>query len=251
MKDYHKEYSNYYDILTQHKNYRSEVELLVSFLSKYGFDKNSKFLSVGCGIGKHENILAKYFEKIVAIDNSEHMIANAKILNSHKNIEFSSCNLESLHSDKFDIAISLFNVINCIENSNSLASFISDIANKLNKGGLFIFEVWNKSAIELSPPKSVTRKYENKNLFLLRVAKPNFILNKSLIILDYNIKGIDKDQKINIKSTHNIYLHSRIKIENILRENGFGEFKWFTALSDGLKKLKDIDRMALCLAKKI
>ena len=251
MKDYHKDYSYYYNILTQHKDYKSEVELLVSLLKRYGYSNSSKFLSIGCGIGMHENLLAKYFDKIIAIDNSSHMIANARKLNNHKNIEFSSCNLENLNADNFNIAISLFNVINCIESSASLSSFISDVSNKINSGGLFIFEVWNKRAIELVPPKVITREYKQENVSLKRVAKPKLELKKSLLTLNYLISGIDKDNRVNIKSTHKIYLYSLSQIEYILKEKGFGEFKWFTALSDGLNKLQDEDRMALCQAKKI
>ena len=65
MEDYSKNYSNYYDLLTSHKDYESEVKLLINFLRKKGFGSDARTLSVGCGTGSHERLLAREMREVV------------------------------------------------------------------------------------------------------------------------------------------------------------------------------------------
>ena len=246
MQDYHKQYAEYYDLLTGHKDYETEVELLLKFFSDNGFDSNSKILSIGCGIGKHEHLLASHFKKIVGIDKSPHMIEKAKSSFKKNNLEFICCDLNDLKCENFDIVISLFNVFNCIKNLKDLSEIMKNIKNLMNKKSIFVFELWNKDAVEKDPPKIITREYKNKDIYLKRIAKPIFEIEKSLITLNYEVSGTNKNQLLDLKSSHKIYLYSNDNIEQCLKNNKFVNIEWYSALSENLTNFNKKYRMLFC-----
>ena len=49
---------------------KKRLTLLLKFILDNGLTQILKFLSIGCGIGKHENLLASHFKEIVGIDKS-------------------------------------------------------------------------------------------------------------------------------------------------------------------------------------
>tara|TARA_Y100000589_G_scaffold105472_2_gene99938 strand:- start:4065 stop:4820 length:756 start_codon:yes stop_codon:yes gene_type:complete len=246
MQDYHREYAEYYDLLTGHKDYEKEVELLLNFIWNNGFNSNSKILSIGCGIGKHEHLLASHFKKIVGIDKSPHMIEKAKSSYQKNNIEFICCDLKDLKNENFDIVISLFNVFNCIKNLKDLSEIMNNVKKLINKKSIFVFELWNKEAIEKDPPKIITREYKNTDIYIKRIAKPIYEIENELITLNYEVSGINKKQSFDLKSTHKIYLHSNGNIEKCLRENNFVNVEWYSSLSDNLTNFNKKDRMLFC-----
>ena len=121
----------------------------------------------------------------------------------------------------------------------------------INKKNIFIFEIWNKEAVEINPPELIIRKYENKDLSMRRIAKPRFDKKKSLITINYEISGTKKDKTFELNSTHKIYLYSREKIEECLRKNNFKNIEWYSALSDNLNSLRKEDRMLFCKSNSI
>ena len=218
MQDYHREYAEYYDLLTGHKDYEKEVELLLNFIWNNGFNSNSKILSIGCGIGKHEHLLASHFKKIVGIDKSPHMIEKAKSSYQKNNIEFICCDLKDLKNENFDIVISLFNVFNCIKNLKDLGLF------NLLKDKFF----WSDKKLlgiclgfQLLGISSTEGGYENGlNLIPAKVEKFDSKIN-NLKIPHIGFNSIDVDPKdelfLNLQTNVDFYfVHSyRFKYSNL------------------------------------
>ena len=150
--DYSYEYAKIYKFITQHKNYKDEVTSLKNFLISKSFDFNSTILSVGCGICLHENMLAEEGYKLIATDNSKAMLNLAK-KESNKNISFFSSLKEIPKKCDATFAISLFNVVNCLNNIQELISFFKEINNSLLLGSGFFFESWNLYPCILEPLK--------------------------------------------------------------------------------------------------
>ena len=73
--EYNSSYSEIYDIVTCHKDYKSEVEQLEKLLIESISNKNDDLiLSIGCGTGYHEIFLAMKKFKILGIDPSYQML---------------------------------------------------------------------------------------------------------------------------------------------------------------------------------
>ena len=250
MNDYSADYAKYYELLTGHKNYEYEIHLLLRHLAFCGFGQSSRVLSVGCGIGSHERLLAKHVSTVTGIDQSPYMIKYGRELTNPSNLFLENKDLTHIENAMYDVVISLFNVINCVPSGPPLARFIKSITDKLNPRGTIILECWNQKATIAVPPQKVVRDYSSDCVSLSRTALPHLDSSKSTLRLEYIIKGFDRDKAISIKSTHELYLHSIEVIEKQLIANNFTSIKWYSALSEGMNALADdrVQRMLLVSA---
>ena len=232
-KEYGKLYSSIYDIITSHKDYAKEVESLLSFLKPQLREK--KILSIGCGTGNHEKIISNSEIKVFGIDISPEMLEKANAKKIINQLEFGLNYNEALKffgDDKFNCIISLFNCINCLSDITSLKKFISEIYSNLDNESCFFFEAWNGEECLLYPPKIVSRKYKSNDYSITRVAKPKIFFEKKQLIIEYDIFGNIKKNKVNLISLHKIKLFSPDEIINILEQIGFLDIKVFSALPE-------------------
>jgi len=253
MNDYTADYAKYYGLLTGHKSYHEEIQHLLRLLNSKGFDEYTSVLSVGCGIGSHERLLAKHVGSVMGIDQSPHMINYGQQMVNPSNLILENKDLAHIEAAPFDVVISLFNVVNCISAGSSLDAFFKEIAYRVKSGGLVVLESWNQKATISTPPTKVTREYSSDGISLSRTALPHLDSVSSTLRLEYLINGVDHDNIISIVSIHDLYLHSIQLIESHLIANGFSCINWYTALSDGMNILCDdtFERMLLVSATKI
>lgn len=121
-----------------------KIKEIYTFVKSEGLrDNEIKFLNFGCGTGRSEKIIRKYFKKsvICSIDISEKSVAVAKENNKDlDNIMFKSFDGYRIpFDDKFDI-IHVANVFHHIPHGEHQA-VLEGIYQNLNKNGfLFIFE---------------------------------------------------------------------------------------------------------------
>ena len=80
MKQFGDLYSKYYDLLYEDKNYSGEVEY-IDFLIKKNCQNAKTLLDMGCGTGKHAELLCEKGYKVHGIDLSQDML---KIANKRK-----------------------------------------------------------------------------------------------------------------------------------------------------------------------
>ncbi len=251
MKDYSANYAKYYDLLTSHKDYETEARILANFLENQGWGPEARVLSVGCGTGSHERLLAGRFREVVGIDRSTHMINFGRMKDPIENLILRDTDLAYLEEDNFDIVISLFNVANCIADLEALNAFFDDIAKKVSETGICILEVWSSSAVISVPPEVVEREYRDGSVHLKRIATPHLFPNDAILSLEYQITGDDGDKPVAISSLHNIYLHSKELLVCCLEQAGFGTPDWYSALSEGMDPADEEDRMLLLCARKL
>jgi SAM-dependent methyltransferase len=239
--DYSEKYAGIYDFITSHKNYTAEVDALVRLVES-NLDKGEKsILSVGCGTGAHEILLGERGYRVFGIDNSRYMINNALEKKRPESVGFGN----QIGDEKFflgeqiDCVISLFNVINCVENLSGLEMFFSTVISRIRDGGIFIFEAWNGSECMFNPPTVVSRSYKESSSrsSLTRIATPHLYRGEQRLTIDYKIEGVFCGEDINFESVHEITLFTIREISYLLQKVGFSELKMFNALPD----LKGID----------
>lgn len=145
-EDYHKEFAQFYDLLS-YKKYATEVNCLAINILDGISCSPLRILSVGCGTGIHESILAESEHDVTGIDTSAEMISLAKKKNiaakKGKRCNFIHQDIRNFEEDGFDVALSLFNVVNCLSGISSLCSFFLGIEKTLNRNGILFFECWN------------------------------------------------------------------------------------------------------------
>jgi 2-polyprenyl-3-methyl-5-hydroxy-6-metoxy-1,4-benzoquinol methylase len=239
--NYSIEYADIYDFITQHKSYTTECESLLKLLKRLGLKK--KILSIGCGTGSHEIYLASKGYKVCGIDKSPHMIKKAQEKTSSPssvNFGYNFYDASKFLGDKFFCIISLFNVINCIEDISSLKYFFSDIFKRMGKGGIFFFESFNGSELLINRPVVVNRNFSTKENYIKRLAKPKLFVAQKLLEVTYKINGFYKGKKVKFNNKHRITLFTPREIIFLLNEVGFSNIKIYSSLPK-LKKCFDLD----------
>jgi SAM-dependent methyltransferase len=249
MTDYNYNFSRYYSILTQHKDYDGEVARLVELLGDSTSHTFDNLLSIGCGIGQHERLLSKYFRRVVGVDTSREMIEFGNQQSNPSNLILRHTDIFQLEQSGFSCAVSLFNVVNCVEQLDDLSAFFSAIAQRLVTDAPFLFEVWHAEETVKHPPTVVVRDYQMNGVSLERTASPKMHSGKHLE-LRYDVSGHDGDQHVVFDSIHHIFLHTIDQIEVSLRASGFVDYSWYSALSEGSRTMAKNDRMLLCRARK-
>src|SRR5260221_2487885 len=103
-------YSKYYDLLYKDKDYAIEVDYIDRLIKKF-HPHAIHLLDVGCGTGRHANLLADRNYFVHGIDLSEQML---EIANNSKrsNPIFSKGDIRNFQlTKKFDVITSLFHVM--------------------------------------------------------------------------------------------------------------------------------------------
>ena len=109
-------YSRYYDLIYQSKDYSSEVEY-VDTLIKNEPIKIKTILDLGCGTGRHDELLINKGYVVHGVDISEEMlkVAETRRKNIENDLFFSQSDITKLElNEKFDAVISLFHVMSYI-----------------------------------------------------------------------------------------------------------------------------------------
>ena len=136
-----------YNNLNDIEKYKKEIDYLSNLISE-----NSRILDVGCGTGIHNYILSSLGHDCVGIDISKQMIEVANA-NNKTDARFINVSAEEFIDDKrFDLCISLFNVINHVIEIEKLKTFFEKVAQNLKKNGLFVFDCFNSVAVIKSRP---------------------------------------------------------------------------------------------------
>lgn len=226
-------FARHYDVLTGHKDYDAEVAALDA---KIRAAQAKRVLDIGCGSGRHARLLQERGYDVTAIDTSPDMIAIAAA--APGKVRFLARPLAELDEGPFDFAVSLFNVVNCLETFGQLEDFFRQAHRRLRRGGGFLFECWNAVAVIAAPPTIVERTYIHDGQKLVRTATPSPDFFHQRLRLTYDVEispgdgGALKDGGRRFTSVHDLMLFTPAEIQDLLMKAGFGGVEFFTALPD-------------------
>ena len=220
-----KDYAYYYNAFYRDKDYASEAAQVDVLLKKYGRDI-SNIINYGCGTGKHDLVLSQMGYRCTGIDISPLMIKIAR-----ENAEKERCKIDFSVADvrdyepisKYDAVISLFHVMS-YQNSNEdiLAAFYSS-RHALNKGGIFLFDVWYGPGVLSDKPAVRVREIVDQDNKLIRIARPIMHDKENVVDVCYEVLVINKDsgKTRTISEVHNMRYFFRPELEMLLNEAGF------------------------------
>jgi len=186
------DYSKYYDLLYQDKDYNSEVAFIDSLLQAHA-SKPKKLLELGSGTGKHACLLAKKGYDIVGIDQSRTMLEMAgQLLASEpavtKQIRLFEGDVRTFSIDeKFDAAISLFHVLSYQTTNHDVEQMFTTVKNHVKPGGLFVFDCWYGPAVLEQKPTVRHKKLQNDTLVVERIAEPTLDVNANTVNVHYHL----------------------------------------------------------------
>lgn len=134
----YKAFAKYYDLFYQKKDYKKEVNFLENFINE-----KDVILDVGCGTGVHASILGEKHE-IDGLDLNKEMlkIAKKRINGTLYNQDILDININK----KYDVIISMFAVINHLNNTDELVKAFQNLKDLLKPNGVIIIDLHNPQA---------------------------------------------------------------------------------------------------------
>ena len=132
--------ARYYDKIYAFKDYRAEVETLVSLLGDRLPKERSTLLDVACGTGHHVEYLKKVFD-VEGLDLDAVLLDMARQRNP--GIPFHHGDMTDFSLGRtFDVVTCLFSSIGYVKTLDSLARALTCMARHLRPGGLLAIEPW-------------------------------------------------------------------------------------------------------------
>lgn len=185
-------YAKYYDDMYGQKPYEQEVDQLEKFWAKHSPHPVKKILSLGCGTGTYEIILAKRGYQVTGVDISSEMLEVAKqkilVANVSEKINLLQGDIRELKDyGDFDAVIMMFNIVGYLHTPADLAKLSSNVAHNLKPGGTFIFDAWNEPAVVADPPTDRTKIVAKDRGQITRVTKGFLETSAKLVKIKFEV----------------------------------------------------------------
>src|SRR3989338_188772 len=194
----------YYDALYQDKDYKGEVTQILKWFKEVRKKNSENVLDVGCGTGSHAVFFAERGIRVTGTDIDEKAIKVAKEKMSafpKKNHRFFTGDISKLDEKRFDLATSLFHVVSYIMTRKDLERFFTEIGNRLNLEGIFVFDCWNGLAALIDPPriKKSNIRYGSKMIDIVTVPKTNLFAQNVDVSNKITVRGDGKKEIFNFR----------------------------------------------------
>lgn len=241
MKQFGDLYSQYYDLLYQDKDYHGEVTYINGLIQTYKEDVFT-ILDLGCGTGKHAELLCDAGYRVHGIDLSTDMlsIAEQRRLGKEDRLSFTHSSIQDLTlNQKFDAVISLFHVISYQSSNQELVQAFQVAKNHLSENGFLIFDFWYGPAVLTDLPTTRVKRLENESIKVTRLAEPDIHAQDNVVDVNYTVFIQDKktQEVIEQKELHKMRYLFDTELELVCEQVGFSvlnKFKWMSKDSPSL-----------------
>ena len=164
-----------------------------------------KILDLGCGTGRHAELLSKNFE-VHGIDMSEEMLKSAfkRSVNNEK-LNFSQGRLQDFNvTNKFDVILALFHVMSYQTTDKEIFDALKNIHRHLKPNGIFIFDCWYGPAVLTQQPTLRVKRMSDEKIEITRIAEPLMRENENIVEVHYDLFIKDKIQN-NIEELREVH----------------------------------------------
>lgn len=219
------DYANYYNALYEDKDYSKEAKDVDFLLSKYKTGIKNVII-FGCGTGKHDRELYRLGYKCHGIDLSSEMISEARkgAEEAGMKIEYEVSDIRTYRSElKYDSVVSLFHVFSYQTTNKDITDAFISARNVLDKGGLFLFDVWYGPGVLSDKPAVRIKEAETCDKRIIRLCKPVMHDEANVVDVNYELLVLDKksSETISVNETHRMRYYFKPEIEKYLEICGF------------------------------
>ena len=217
MSEWFKQWFNEdYLMLYEHRNEEDALLQIELILAEIPMNKRTKILDLCCGSGRHTKILDQKGYKVKGIDLSEILIKMGKAKYPFLNLK-----VEDMRDFKgnYDVILSLFTSFGYFASIEENEEVINIVFKRLNNGGYFWLDFFNKEEILKSCLKETIKVFKHKTIEEKKVIKLNRI-EKEIKIKD----NLSKEEKIYQES---VRLFSKEELCQLMEKNNFKILKVF------------------------
>ena len=131
--------ARYYDALYAFKDYDAAVKAIAAFVEERR-PEASTFLDVGCGTGRHLEMLQSHFE-VEGLDLDEELLAVAR--ERCPGVPFHHADMQAFDlGHRFDVVACLFSAIGYVQTLEGMRAAVACMADHVHPGGLLLVEPW-------------------------------------------------------------------------------------------------------------
>ncbi len=227
-------YARYYDLVNQAKDYAAEAQYVASLVRAHGTDR-AALLDIGCGTGRHAELLADGGFRVEGLDRAEGMIATAR--SRRPDIDFhvgDICDFDL--GKKFGIVSSLFHVVSYLTEDDQLRAAFGNIREHLEPGGLFVFDCWHGPAVLHQQPEVRVRRLASENTRIVRIAEPEMMRDKNRVNVNFQIFVEEGGEWSEFTEQHPMRYLFRPELEKLLADAGMTILRseeWLTGEAPG------------------
>ena len=172
--------------------FQKEIDYL-----KNNIKPNSKILDIGCGFGRHIELIADFSKEVIGIDNNKDMVQKAKDrLSNFKNVKILLQDAQNLkfQDDYFDYVICMTNTFGDFPDIK--LNVLKEMKRVCKKGGKIIISVYNDKALEIRK-----KDYKKVGLHIIKI-KDGIVYTKEGLISEQFTKQQLKElfDKLKLKS---------------------------------------------------
>jgi len=242
----YKQYARYYDLLYRDKDYTEEANFIRCLIQKHAPNAGT-VLELGCGTGKHAEMLSKMGYEVLGIDMSREMLEAAKKRlvdldeKQAARLSFNHGDIRNYRTEHcFDAVVSLFHVMSYQTTNKDLQSVFETVKVHLKKGGIFIFDNWHGPAVLTDRPSVRIKRLEDKCIQVTRIAEPEIHANENIVDVNYHVFIKNKVTGIveELKETHRMRYLFKPEIDFLIKQVGFelvDSFEWVTNRTPGFE----------------
>lgn len=203
--DYHEQFAATYDTFYRQRDVEGEVAFATEQLGlSNGRTGDARLLDFGCGTGSHVLAFARRGITATGFDISDAMIAQATAKSAGQSdtrarVDFAAGELRAfcaaLGDERFDGAVSFFNVLNCIPTPSAMVDDLSLIRDLLAPQARFLIDVWNGAAVFVDEPRPDVRHYPDEHdpdVEMIRITLPQIDRVEQCCTLRYRVLMLNR-----------------------------------------------------------
>ncbi len=166
-----------YDAIYAKKDYEAEVGALRKYIMP-----GDKVMDIGCGTGRHAQILKREGVKVWGIEPSEEM-ASVAIMRGIPVFQMKA--QEFTKPTDADAVIAMFDVLDYVVDDKEYRTVMRNIATMLKPGGLLYYEGWNKDLMPTHYSRDRRLTFRCKSMVWTRKSHTTYDPENGTYTVDY------------------------------------------------------------------
>lgn len=248
------QYSEYYDLFYQDKDYEAESAYVDSII-RTNVKQPAAILDLGCGSGGHVLELARKGYDTVGVDSSESLVKRAEqkvgVENQPIKIPLYKCDdVRRLHLDrKFDAVISLFHVLSYQISNRDVDLFFRTAREHIKDSGILLFDFWYGPAVLTQQPEVRLKAVATEAANITRRAEPVMHPNENCVDVHYafQVEPVDGTRSVTFNEVHRMRYFFKPEIDAVLARHNFELISFREWLTD---REPGVDTWGVCVVAK-
>ncbi|MBI4718333.1 MAG: class I SAM-dependent methyltransferase [Planctomycetes bacterium] len=219
-------YADAYDALYADKDYDGECDLIERLFDRYTQRRVCDILDLGCGTGGHALRLARRGYRVLGVDRSASMIAQARNKAARSDdaarLEFARADLRRFRAERrFDAALMMFAVLGYQLEDADVHDALTTARVHLRPGGLLLFDCWYAPAVLHLRPTDRVKTADTPQGRLTRTTSAELDIARHRCTVRFQVCGEGTARPAPTEETHCVRYFDAGELESLLHGCGF------------------------------